>query len=49
MVGSFVWVEDPEVSWMDGEVVEVNGKDLKINCTSGTMVSSSSQLVALCC
>lgn len=38
VVGSFVWVEDPEVSWMDGEVVEVNGKDLKINCTSGRMV-----------
>jgi hypothetical protein len=42
VVGSLVWVEDPEVSWIDAEVVEVNGEDLKTNCTSGRTVSAAS-------
>ncbi|KAI4338119.1 hypothetical protein L6164_016468 [Bauhinia variegata] len=40
IVGSNVWVEDPEVSWIDGEIVEVNGDSIKINCTSGKMVDA---------
>ncbi|KAK9087685.1 hypothetical protein Syun_030079 [Stephania yunnanensis] len=44
-VGSFVWAEDPEESWIDGEVVEVNGDGIKINCTSGkTIVSKRSHI-----
>ncbi|KAL6343065.1 hypothetical protein AAG906_017877 [Vitis piasezkii] len=35
VVGSHVWVEDPEIAWIDGEVVEVNGEEIKIICTSG--------------
>lgn len=38
-IGSHVWVEDPDVAWVDGEVVEVNGEDVKVNCTSGKLVS----------
>ncbi|CAA7050109.1 unnamed protein product [Microthlaspi erraticum] len=38
-VGSFVWVEDPEVAWIDGEVVEVKGNDIKVRCTSGKTVA----------
>lgn len=38
-VGSLVWVEDPEVAWIDGEVVEAEADELKINCTSGKLVS----------
>ncbi|XP_057959594.1 myosin-6-like isoform X2 [Malania oleifera] len=41
VVGSHVWVEDPEVTWMDGEVVEVNGDEIKISCTSGKTVFAS--------
>ncbi|KAL3577956.1 hypothetical protein D5086_019460 [Populus alba] len=37
IVGSFVWVEDPEEAWMDGEVVEVNGEDITVNCAPGKM------------
>ncbi|CDY31978.1 BnaA07g00170D [Brassica napus] len=37
-VGSFVWVEDPEEAWLDGEVTEVNGVDIKVRCTSGKTV-----------
>lgn len=43
MVGSHVWMLDPEVAWMDGEVIEVNGEDLEISCTSGRTVSDASQ------
>nr|XP_011462402.1 PREDICTED: myosin-8 isoform X2 [Fragaria vesca subsp. vesca] len=44
-VGSFVWVEDPEVAWIDGEVVGVNGEEVEINCTSGkTVVAKASSV-----
>lgn len=36
--GSFVWVKDPEEAWLDGEVIEVKGDDIKIQCTSGKTV-----------
>lgn len=32
-------MEDPEVAWIDGEVAEVNGEELKIICPSGKTVS----------
>lgn len=38
-VGSLVWIEDPDVAWIDGEVVEVNGENVKVLCTSGKTVS----------
>lgn len=34
-VGSHVWVGDPELTWIDGEVLEVNGHEIKVTCTSG--------------
>ncbi|KAL6011567.1 Unconventional myosin-XIX [Asimina triloba] len=33
-VGSLVWVEDPDVAWIDGEVLEVNGEECNIRCTN---------------
>ncbi|WMV47058.1 hypothetical protein MTR67_040443 [Solanum verrucosum] len=46
-VGSLVWVEDPDVAWIDGEVLEVNGSDIKVLCTSGkTVVAKSSNVYA---
>ncbi|KAL1203215.1 Myosin-14 [Cardamine amara subsp. amara] len=38
-IGSCVWVEDPEVAWIDGEVTEVKGNDIKVLCTSGKTVA----------
>ncbi|KAI4349312.1 hypothetical protein L6164_009917 [Bauhinia variegata] len=38
VVGSHVWVEDPDVTWIDGEVVAVNGQEIKVLCTSGKTV-----------
>lgn len=38
VVGSLVWVDDPEETWIDGEVQEVNGEEVTINCSSGKSV-----------
>ncbi|MFS7988914.1 putative myosin ATPase [Helianthus anomalus] len=38
IVGSQVWVEDNEVSWIDGEVLEINDKEIKVQCSSGKEV-----------
>ncbi|KAI4986953.1 hypothetical protein ZWY2020_019583 [Hordeum vulgare] len=35
VVGSHVWIEDADEAWMDGQVEQVNGEDLVINCTNG--------------
>lgn len=40
VVGSLVWLEDPEEAWIDGEVVEVKGEQIKVLCTSGKTVSA---------
>ena len=41
-VGSHVWVEDPEVAWIDGIVLEVDGEEITVDCTSGKTVSTTS-------
>ncbi|XP_019427767.1 PREDICTED: myosin-11-like [Lupinus angustifolius] len=38
IVGSHVWIEDPEVSWIDGQVSKINGKDAEIETTNGKKV-----------
>ncbi|KAH7859230.1 hypothetical protein Vadar_033420 [Vaccinium darrowii] len=45
VAGSHVWVEDPEVAWIDGEVAEVNGEELKIICPSAKTVVASAHNV----
>ncbi|WRX08322.1 IQ motif [Theobroma cacao] len=37
-VGSLVWVEDSDIAWIDGEVVEVKREDIKVLCTSGKTI-----------
>lgn len=45
VVGSLVWVEDNEEAWLDGEVVEVNGEELTVKCTTGnTVVANASRV-----
>lgn len=39
IVGSQVWVEDPEIAWVDGEVTEINGTNATIITTNGRAVS----------
>ncbi|XP_051141861.1 myosin-6-like isoform X2 [Andrographis paniculata] len=38
VVGSVVWVEDLDEAWIDGEVVAVNGEDVRVQTTSGKTV-----------
>ncbi|CAA2934072.1 myosin-6-like [Olea europaea subsp. europaea] len=44
-MGSLVWVEDLDEAWIDGEVVAVNGEDIKVQCTSGKIVVAKSSNV----
>ncbi|XP_058095055.1 myosin-8-like isoform X3 [Magnolia sinica] len=44
-VGSPVWVEDPDVLWIDGEVLEVSGEEYKIRCSNEkTVVANASNV-----
>ncbi|KAG8092743.1 hypothetical protein GUJ93_ZPchr0012g20996 [Zizania palustris] len=38
IVGSHVWAEDPEIAWVDGEVVKINGEDAEIQATNGKKI-----------
>jgi len=38
IVGSHVWIEDPEEAWMDGEVTGIKGRDATIIITNGKTV-----------
>ncbi|KAK9083352.1 hypothetical protein Scep_029823 [Stephania cephalantha] len=38
LVGSHVWVEDPTLAWIDGEVSKVDGKDVEIQTSDGRIV-----------
>ncbi|KAI3794980.1 hypothetical protein L1987_37622 [Smallanthus sonchifolius] len=42
IVGSQVWVEDPEIAWIDGDVLEIKGADIKIKLTSGKEIVTTS-------
>ncbi|CAN4120664.1 unnamed protein product [Withania somnifera] len=41
VVGSHVWVEDPEEAWLDGVVVEINDEEITVDCTSGKTVTAN--------
>ncbi|CAI9290550.1 unnamed protein product [Lactuca saligna] len=38
VVGSQVWLEDPEVVWIDGDVLEIDGDNIKVKCSTGKEV-----------
>ncbi|KAJ8432526.1 hypothetical protein Cgig2_030318 [Carnegiea gigantea] len=38
IVGSKVWVEDPQIAWVDGEVTRVNGQEIHVKTTNGKTV-----------
>ncbi|KAM7513013.1 hypothetical protein LguiB_011888 [Lonicera macranthoides] len=45
IVGSHVWVEDPVLAWIDGEVVKINGQELHVHTTNGkTVVTNFSKV-----
>lgn len=38
IVGSHVWAEDPELAWIDGEVIDIKGSDATIVTTNGRTI-----------
>lgn len=38
VVGSFIWVGDPEQVWIDGEVLKINGEEVEVQTSSGNTV-----------
>ncbi|KVH97182.1 Myosin, N-terminal, SH3-like protein [Cynara cardunculus var. scolymus] len=38
IVGSHIWAEDPEVAWIDGEVIKIKGNNATIITTNGKTV-----------
>ncbi|XP_021770214.1 myosin-9-like [Chenopodium quinoa] len=41
IVGSHVWVEDPDICWVDGEVIKINGEELEIKTSNGKQVTAN--------
>lgn len=39
IVGSHIWVEDPEVSWIDGKVTKINGQEVEVQTSDGRQVN----------
>ncbi|CAK9314840.1 unnamed protein product [Citrullus colocynthis] len=37
-VGSHVWIEDPEVAWLDGQVSKITGQEAEIEASNGKKV-----------
>ncbi|KAK9281631.1 hypothetical protein L1049_004534 [Liquidambar formosana] len=45
VVGSHVWVEDPVLAWIDGEVIRINGQEVQVHTTNGkTVVTNISKV-----
>ncbi|KAJ0039099.1 hypothetical protein Pint_24134 [Pistacia integerrima] len=45
IVGSHVWVEDPEVAWIDSEVKDINGRDATLITSNGkTIVADTASI-----
>ncbi|XP_047339583.1 myosin-9-like [Impatiens glandulifera] len=38
IIGSDVWVEDPEVAWIDGQVSKIDGKEVEVQTSHGKKV-----------
>ncbi|XP_022966587.1 myosin-17-like [Cucurbita maxima] len=45
IVGSHVWIEDPKLAWIDGEVFRINGEEIHVRTTNGkTVVANISKI-----
>ncbi|KAL8523094.1 hypothetical protein ACS0TY_013167 [Phlomoides rotata] len=43
--GSQIWVEDPEVSWIDGQVIKINGNEVEVQISEEkTVVANLSRI-----
>ena len=39
VIGSHIWVGDPELVWIDGEVININREEAEIQTSNGKTVS----------
>ncbi|CAK9168799.1 unnamed protein product [Ilex paraguariensis] len=49
-IGSLAWVRDPDVAWVDCEVVEANGEEIKVLCFqtyTGTIILAMKPYIKL--
>ncbi|GER24910.1 myosin-11 [Striga asiatica] len=37
-LGSHVWVEDPDIAWVDGQVTKINGKEVEVQASNGKKI-----------
>lgn len=45
IVGSHVWVDDPKLAWLDGEVIKINGQEVHVRTSHGkTVVTNFSKV-----
>ncbi|KAM7269182.1 hypothetical protein ACFE04_024679 [Oxalis oulophora] len=40
IVGSYVWAENPDQAWIDGEVVKINGQEVEIQTSDGKKITA---------
>ncbi|XP_024966855.1 myosin-11-like [Cynara cardunculus var. scolymus] len=41
ILGTHVWVEDPAICWIDGQVTKINGKEVEVETTDGKKVTAN--------
>lgn len=41
IVGSHVWVDDPKLAWLDGEVIKISGQEVHVRTSHGKTVSTT--------
>lgn len=39
IIGSHVWVQDPAVAWIDGQVTKITGENVELQTSNGKTVS----------
>lgn len=39
IVGSHVWVEDPDIAWVAGQVTKINGAEVEVKTSTGNQVN----------
>nr|POE60842.1 myosin-11 [Quercus suber] len=47
VIGSYVWVGDPELVWIDGQIINVNGEKAEIQTSNGKTTYTGNILIAI--
>nr|GMD55840.1 myosin-11 isoform X1 [Ipomoea batatas] len=47
IVGSHVWIEDPDIAWLDGEVNKISGNEAEIQTSDGKTTYTGNILIAI--